>query len=194
MKLNQPLCILCWAITLPLAAMLAMANWCGGAEELPAGVQVVSLEARPSAIELKHRFDYRQVLITGKLSSGELVDLTRIATPSQTGKAVTITNDGLVRAAADGSDEVTYTFAGLAAKVPVTVQGMTAPRTVSFVQDVQPALSRMGCNAGTCHGSKDGKNGFKLSLRGYDAIYDHRALTDDIGCSPLQSGRSGPEL
>ncbi|MBT7254466.1 MAG: DUF1553 domain-containing protein, partial [Planctomycetaceae bacterium] len=28
---------------------------------------------------------------------------------------------------------------------------------------------------------KDGKNGFKLSLRGYDPLYDHRALTDDIG-------------
>ena len=39
----------------------------------------------------------------------------------------------------------------------------------------------MSCNAGTCHGSKDGKEGFKLSLRGYDPVYDHRALTDDIG-------------
>jgi len=39
----------------------------------------------------------------------------------------------------------------------------------------------MGCNAGTCHGSKDGKNGFKLSLRGYDPIYDIRAFTDDLG-------------
>ncbi|MEC9095390.1 MAG: DUF1549 and DUF1553 domain-containing protein, partial [Planctomycetota bacterium] len=36
-------------------------------------------------------------------------------------------------------------------------------------------------NAGTCHGAKDGKGGFKLSLRGYDELYDHRALTDDIG-------------
>ncbi len=42
-----------------------------------------------------------------------------------------------------------------------------------------PVLSKMGCNAGTCHGSKDGKNGFKLSLRGYDPLYDVRALTDD---------------
>ena len=37
-----------------------------------------------------------------------------------------------------------------------------------------------GCNQGTCHGSKDGRNGFKLSLRGYDALYDIRAFTDDI--------------
>ena len=38
----------------------------------------------------------------------------------------------------------------------------------------------MGCNAGTCHGAAKGKNGFKLSLRGYDPLFDHRALTDDL--------------
>ncbi len=40
-------------------------------------------------------------------------------------------------------------------------------------------LSRLGCNAGTCHGSAQGKAGFKLSLRGYDPLFDLRALTDD---------------
>jgi hypothetical protein len=45
---------------------------------------------------------------------------------------------------------------------------------------VAPVLSRLGCNAGTCHGSVKGKNGFKLSLRGYDPIFDVRALTDDL--------------
>src|SRR5262245_38977455 len=43
-----------------------------------------------------------------------------------------------------------------------------------------PVLSSVGCNAGTCHGSAEGKNGFKLSLRGYDPLFDHRALTDDL--------------
>ena len=48
-------------------------------------------------------------------------------------------------------------------------------------------LSRLGCNAGTCHGSAQGKNGFKLSLRGYDPIFDVRALTDDHGRAARQS-------
>src|SRR5262249_8416646 len=34
--------------------------------------------------------------------------------------------------------------------------------------------------AGTCHGAQEGKNGFKLSLRGYDPQHDHRVLTDDL--------------
>lgn len=51
--------------------------------------------------------------------------------------------------------------------------------SVDYIRDVAPVLSRLGCNAGTCHGAKDGKNGFKLSLRGYDALFDVRALKDD---------------
>ena len=45
---------------------------------------------------------------------------------------------------------------------------------------MMPTMSKMGCNAGTCHGAANGKNGFKLSLRGYDPLFDHRALTDDL--------------
>ncbi|MDX1947597.1 MAG: DUF1549 and DUF1553 domain-containing protein, partial [Pirellulaceae bacterium] len=107
------------------------------------------------------------------------------------GTAATISADGLVRAAADGQSEITYSFGNLSAKVPVTVSNVAAPHSVSFLRDVQPALSRMGCNQGTCHGAKDGKAGFKLSLRGYDALYDHRALTDDIG--GRRFNRSAPD-
>jgi len=49
-----------------------------------------------------------------------------------------------------------------------------------FIRDVNPVISRLGCNAGTCHGAADGKNGFKLSLRGYDALFDIQSLTDDL--------------
>src|SRR5262249_31179754 len=62
---------------------------------------------------------------------------------------------------------------------------------VSFTRDVMPALSRIGCNAGTCHGSAQGRNGFQLSLRGYDPVYDHRALVDDIG--GRRFNRAAPE-
>ena len=57
--------------------------------------------------------------------------------------------------------------------------GDAGVRDADFIRDVNPILSKAGCNAGTCHGSKDGKNGFKLSLRGYDPLFDVRALADD---------------
>jgi hypothetical protein len=48
---------------------------------------------------------------------------------------------------------------------------------VSFRRDVVPILTKLGCNAGACHGTPSGKNGFRLSLRGYDPAADHAMLT-----------------
>src|SRR5581483_8133807 len=48
---------------------------------------------------------------------------------------------------------------------------------VSFRREVVPMLTRAGCNAGACHGAPSGKNGFRLSLRGYDPALDHHTLT-----------------
>src|SRR5438552_6942691 len=56
----------------------------------------------------------------------------------------------------------------------------TAP--VDFRTDVIAALSRAGCNQGACHGSPQGKNGFRLSLRGFDPDVDLHTLTrGDMG-------------
>src|SRR2546430_13119767 len=52
--------------------------------------------------------------------------------------------------------------------------------TVSFRNDVMAVLSKTGCSAGTCHGNKNGKGGFKLSLRGQDPDVDYLTLTRDL--------------
>src|SRR3974377_2488085 len=51
---------------------------------------------------------------------------------------------------------------------------------VSFRNDVMAILSRGGCNQGACHGNQNGKNGFKLSLRGQDPDFDFNSLTRDM--------------
>src|SRR5580658_3831695 len=51
---------------------------------------------------------------------------------------------------------------------------------VNFLRDVAPILSKTGCMSGTCHGAAKGKNGFKLSLRGYDPQFDYEALLYDL--------------
>jgi hypothetical protein len=38
----------------------------------------------------------------------------------------------------------------------------------------------VGCTSGPCHGAAKGKNGFKLSLRGYDPQFDYEALLYDL--------------
>ncbi len=61
------------------------------------------------------------------------------------------------------------------------IESRTAPSFAppSFRNDVMAVLSKSGCNAGTCHGNKNGKGGFKLSLRGENPDADFLSLTHD---------------
>jgi hypothetical protein len=65
---------------------------------------------------------------------------------------------------------------GLALAACSTGRGAETP---SFRNEVMAVLSRGGCNAGACHGNQNGKNGFKLSLRGEDPAFDFGVLTRD---------------
>jgi hypothetical protein len=47
----------------------------------------------------------------------------------------------------------------------------------SFLNDVVPLLTKLGCNQGSCHGKNAGQNGFRLSLRGYAPDWDHTWIT-----------------
>lgn len=150
-------------------------------EKVPEGLEIQSVSVWPEKIELKGRFDIAQLLITGHLQSGEQIDLTRMMKLTQPATHVQLDAKRQVSAVSDGEELLEFRFDRHAVKIPVKVVDFTTSTPVSYVQDITPGLSKLGCNSGTCHGSQDGQNGFKLSLRGYDFLYDHRALTDDIG-------------
>src|SRR5439155_23609576 len=64
----------------------------------------------------------------------------------------------------------------------ITVSNAAAQPPISFRQDVMPVFTKAGCNAGSCHGSSRGKDGFRLSLFGFDPEGDYFRLTrEQIG-------------
>ena len=160
-------------------------------EPLPAESAIVSLSIEPAAIDLKHRYDYAQLVVSGKLASGDTIDVTRMCEFASESPAIQVSATGVARPVADGQTKLKITLAGVSVDIPASVTGSGAAHQASFVRDVMPTMSKLGCNAGTCHGSLNGKNGFKLSLRGYDPLYDHRALTDDI--SGRRTSRAAPD-
>ncbi len=141
-------------------------------------LNVIGLSVEPEAVKIGRKVDYAQTLVTGWLASGDKVDLTREATFEVSG-GVAKAENGMIRPLKDGKGEIRIAHAGHKASIPVEVANMTKPFEPDYVKDVMPVISRMGCNMGTCHGAKDGKAGFKLSLRGYDPIFDVRAFVDD---------------
>ena len=65
---------------------------------------------------------------------------------------------------------------------------------VTFLRDVAPILNKVGCTAGACHGAAKGKNGFKLSLRGYDSRFDYEALLYDLAGRRFNRADPGKSL
>jgi hypothetical protein len=174
-------CLQRYTVSLMALVMFSGALRAQTPETLPPGAKLTSVEVRPERIDLKHPFDYRQVLLTGILESGERVDVTRMAEFKAPATLVKVSPRGQVRPVGDGAGKLDFTVLGKSGSIPIQVGRQKDKYSVSFVRDVMPTISKMGCNAGTCHGSAQGKNGFQLSLRGYDPQFDHRALIDDIG-------------
>jgi len=150
-------------------------------ETLHAGPTVASIDVEPTTIKIGKPAEYAQLLVTARMSDGTRADITRMAKITAANEGVIdISTRGLVRPDKDGATSVKIAFLGKSAIVPVTVAGMNTSLKPDYVRDVMPIMSKLGCNAGTCHGAKDGKAGFKLSLRGYDPVYDVLAFADEL--------------
>jgi len=105
-------------------------------------------------------------------------DLTRkVQWSSSNPQIATVDQEGLVRPVGDGQAIISAKAEGLDASVTVHVSNAKTPYTYSFRNDVIPVMSKVGCNQGACHGALAGKNGFKLTLRGYDPVTDYATLT-----------------
>ena len=158
---------------------------------LPPDTAIVSLSAEPAEIEISRKYDYIQLLLTATLHNGETLDVTGLADNQVDSDRVHVSDLGVVTGVADGTADLVCRLGDQQVTVPVTVRNMAAKFEVDYIHDVMPVISKMGCTAGTCHGSKDGKNGFKLSLRGYDPISDTRSFADDLGARRIN--RASPE-
>jgi hypothetical protein len=71
-------------------------------------------------------------------------------------------------------------FSALLMAAPAKEPVKALPKPVSFRLDVMPVFFRAGCNSGGCHGAAAGKDGFHLSLFGYDPAGDYYRLTRQV--------------
>lgn len=163
-------------------------------QRVPDEGQVSQLVVEPSKIEFASPYAYAQLVVTAVLENGATVDVTR-SCDIETPKWVSLSSRGLVRPDSDGKGLISVRFGQESESIPVSASGVTGDGVdhgaVDYIRDVSPIMSRLGCNSGTCHGAQKGKNGFKLSLRGYDPVYDLRALTDDLAARRINP--SAPE-
>ncbi len=127
-------------------------------------------------VELPDAFAGQQLLV-----SDNGTDITRdVAYTTSDPKVARVDAKGYVTATGDGSAAIQIVRGADKLLVPVTVKGFgTTARGVDFRTEVMPLLSKHGCNAGGCHGKQSGQNGFKLSLFGFDTLFDYEAIAKE---------------
>ncbi|MCB9868431.1 MAG: DUF1549 domain-containing protein [Planctomycetes bacterium] len=151
-----------------------------GAGEPPP--QVVKLRAFPSPIDLRGADDHKRLIVVAEYSDGTTREVTAQATLRLDAKSPVRldTKAHRVSGVHDGEGRLKVAFAGHALELRVAVAGVGRRAPVSFRNDVVPVLTKAGCNAGTCHGAASGKNGFRLSLFGFDPGKDWTTLTHEL--------------
>ncbi|HVL13424.1 MAG TPA: DUF1549 domain-containing protein, partial [Gemmata sp.] len=126
----------------------------------------------PAKVNLSGPRDEQRLVVLGVWADGRKFDLTRTASVSTASAKVAVVEKGIVRPAGDGSTTLAVEAAGARATVPVAVEKFAADVPVSFSREIEPVLTKAGCNSGACHGAALGRGGFRLSLLGFDPAFD----------------------
>jgi hypothetical protein len=141
----------------------------------------VALLVQPETITLSGPRARQQVVVTGRYPDGSVRDLTALCELGCDAKdLLAVEEGGYLAPRKNGASALVVKAGGLTARVPVAVKDFDRPQPVSFRNELVAALNVGGCNAGACHGTPSGKNGFKLSLRGFDPAADYLQLTRDV--------------
>jgi hypothetical protein len=160
---------------LPTATVALFFSAVAGFAQTPAKVAVY-----PPDVNLETARDRQSFVVQATYPDGLTRDVTAEAQISVANPALVKIDQFTCVPLADGQTELVVSFGGQTVKVPVKIVSAVADRPVSFKRDVMPIFMRAGCNQGGCHGAARGKDGFRLSLFGFDPDGDHYRLTREL--------------
>ena len=155
---------------------------------IAAAAQVASAEAPkpaqinvyPADVQLTTVRDRQSIIVQAEYPDGITRDVTAEAKFALSNGELARLDKNVLYPKADGAAELTIEYAGISVKVPVEVQRATEDPAISFQLDVMPVFMKSGCNTGSCHGAASGKDGFRLSLFGFDPVGDYHRLTREM--------------
>jgi hypothetical protein len=167
-----------WMCSLASLVVLGVCLSSSDAFPLP-GRPVAALSVFPERITLKGSDDARQLILTGNLD-GKPVDLTADVKVTVANPALAkILPGGRVVPLANGATELVAQHAGKAVKIPLEIKHVGENLPINFPNQIVPLFTKLGCNAGGCHGKASGQNGFRLSLLGFEPELDYQTLVQE---------------
>ena len=159
-----------WVAALSLIMMTSIAY---------ADAQTAAIRVYPADVHLTTIRDRQLVIVQAVQPDGVTRDVTKEAKLTLSGNVARLEGSTLY-GAADGEAELTIEYGGKTQKVPVKVERWNEDPPISFKLDVMPVFMKASCNTGSCHGAARGKDGFRLSLFGFDPDGDYHRLTREV--------------
>jgi hypothetical protein len=156
--------------------MLGQAGRAWSSEGNAGGSGGLKLSVYPAEVKLQGRRAEQRLVVLGVWSDGRQRDLSREVRWEVENERVAVIEGGVVRPRGDGRTVIRLRAEGAEAAVNVHVEGYAADELVEFVREVEPILTKNGCNSGGCHGAALGRGGFRLSLFGFDPTFDYSQI------------------
>ncbi len=137
------------------------------------------LAVYPENVTICSSRDAQSILVQAILADGSTQDVTAVADIQFDAQFVQYVNESLMPVS-DGKTTVKVAYAGKSVELPVEVRNIQGVDQLGFRKHIVPIFTKAGCNSGKCHGAASGKDGFRLSLFGYDPEGDHQRLTREM--------------
>ena len=166
--------------TLVIAALATVPGRPAIAEDQPAELSPAGIQVYPLDVQLTTIRDRQSLIVQSYFENGITQDVTADATFVLSDPNLATIENNVLAPAADGQCELTVTCGGHSVSLSVEVKKAAADKPISFKLDVMPVFMKAGCNTGSCHGAARGKDGFRLSLFGFDPDGDYFRLTREI--------------
>ncbi len=171
----------CLPISVLIALLGVSLSWAEPIAIVPSTVLLSSTAARQLLVVQR----VQDAQLAGQLGNG-------IAWESSDPNVVRVENNFAIPVG-NGAATLTARLGDAVAQAHVEVTGQDTPFQWSFRNHVESVLSKAGCNGGACHGARAGKNGFRLTLFGFDLDADYEYLTRQARARrivPSDPGRS----
>jgi hypothetical protein len=142
---------------------------------------VKSIAVYPADIKLNTKLARQGFVVLATRDDGVTLDVTKVASAKVAHPDLAKLDGTTLFPVADGDTTLEIEYAGHKGSATVQVKDAAADRPISWHLDVMPVFMRAGCNTGSCHGAARGKDGFRLSLFGFDPRGDYDRATREIG-------------
>jgi uncharacterized protein YjdB len=162
-----------WTVAVAFIALLSPLQ--ADAQEKP-----TSLEVYPAEVHINTIRDRQSFVVQVAYPNGLTRDVTKEAKLTLSDATKVKLAGNVLHPVADGEIQLTVEFEELSKMIPIKIEQATADRDVSFKLDIMPIFMKANCNTGSCHGAARGKDGFRLSLFGFDPDGDQFRIAREL--------------